>query len=163
MSAIRTFTVTVVSTDSGNKYVIDGVQQETVNLAEGYTYKFDQSDNTNYNHPFRFSTTSNGTHSGGSEYTTGVTTSGVPGNAGAYTQIVVAASAPQLYYYCTQHSGMGGQANTPVPSNNNLQVQTTNTGADNISESDYAGFDDVLFAASGFNWSLSNGKLIATI
>ena len=58
---------------------------------------------------------------------------------------------------------MGGQANTPVPSNNTLQVQTTNTGADNISESDYAGFNDVLFAASGFSWSISSGKLIATI
>ena len=58
---------------------------------------------------------------------------------------------------------MGGQANTPVPSNNTLQVQTTNQGADNISESDYAGFNDVLFSASGFNWSINSGKLIATI
>ena len=38
---------------------------------------------------------------------------GVPGNAGAYTQIVVAIGAPTLYYYCTAHSGMGGTANTP--------------------------------------------------
>ena len=112
MSVTRTFTVTVVSTGSGNKYFIDGVQQATILLGEGGTYKFDQSDNSNGNHPLRFSTTSGGTHSGGSEYTTGVTTNGSPGNAGAYTQIVVAASAPTLYYYCTQHSGMGGQANT---------------------------------------------------
>jgi len=114
MSVTRTFTVTVQSTGYGNKYLIDGVQQATLNLAEGGTYKFDQSDSSNNNHPLRFSTTDNGTHSGGSEYTTGVTTNGTPGDAGAYTQIVVAASAPTLYYYCTNHSGMGGQANTPA-------------------------------------------------
>ncbi len=113
MSVTRTYTVTVVSTDSGNKYVIDGVQQATLELVEGATFKFDQSDSSNNNHPLRFSTTSNGTWSGGSEYTTGVTTSGTPGSSGAYTQIAVAASAPTLYYYCTNHSGMGGQANTP--------------------------------------------------
>ena len=115
MSLIRTFTVTVANPGAGNRYYIDGVLQETVNLAEGYTYKFDVSDNSVSGHPFRFSTTSNGTHNGGSEYTTGVTTSGNAGDNGAYVQIVVAASAPQLYYYCTNHSGMGGQANTVEP------------------------------------------------
>ena len=112
MSVIRTFTVTVANPGSGNRYYIDGVLQETVNLAEGYTYKFDVSDSSVSGHPFKFSTTSNGTHSGGSEYTTGVTTSGNAGDNGAYVQIVVAASAPQLYYYCQYHSGMGGSANT---------------------------------------------------
>jgi hypothetical protein len=111
MSVTRTFTVTVANA-GGNKYFIDGVQQATLNLAENGTYKFDQSDSSNGSHPLRFSTTSGGTHSGGSQYTTGVTTNGTPGQAGAYTQIVVAASAPTLYYYCTNHSGMGGQANT---------------------------------------------------
>ena len=108
MSITRTFTVTVVSTGSGNKYFIDGVQQATVELAEGGVYKFDQSDSSNYTHPLRFSTTSDGTHNSGSEYTTGVTTSGTPGSSGAYTQISVATSAPTLYYYCSAHPGMGG-------------------------------------------------------
>jgi len=107
-----TFAVTVANPGSGNRYYINGVLQYTLNLREGFTYKFDQSASSNSNHPFRFSTTSNGSHASGSEYTTGVTTSGTPGNAGAYTQIVVAASAPTLYYYCTNHSGMGGTANT---------------------------------------------------
>ena len=49
--------------------------------------------------------------------------------------------------------------------NNNSQliVTTTNQGADNISSSTFASFDDCLFAASGFTFSISNGELIATI
>ena len=109
----KTYTVTVVNS-GGNKYRFDGfgTNAVTLALAEGGTYIFDQSDSSNAGHPLRFSTTSNGTHGGGSEYTTGVTTAGTPGQSGAYTQIVVAASAPTLYYYCTQHSGMGGQVDT---------------------------------------------------
>ena len=111
-STATVYTVTVVSTGGGNKYFIDGSQQATLNLTKGQTYQFDQSAGTNGGHPLRLSTTSDGTHSGGVEYTTGVTTSGVPGNAGAYTQITVDASAPStLYYYCQVHSGMGGQIN----------------------------------------------------
>ena len=109
----KTYTVKVVS-DSGNKYRFDnfGTSAVTLDLKEGSTYVFDQSDSSNSGHPLRFSTTSNGSHGGGSEYTTGVTVTGTPGSTGAKTTIVVAASAPTLYYYCTQHSGMGGQANT---------------------------------------------------
>ena len=103
MSLIRTFTVTVANPGSGNKYYIDDVLQDTINLAEGYTYVF----NYPSAHPFRFSTTSDGTHNSGSEYTTGVTV-----NSSTQVQITVAASAPTLYYYCSIHSGMGGQANT---------------------------------------------------
>ena len=114
MSVTRTYTVTVVSTDSGNKYAIDGVQQDTLYLAESGTYRFDQADSTNGTHPLRFSTTSDGTHNSGSEYTTGVTTNGTPGSSGAYTEITVATDAPTLYYYCSNHSGMGGTANTPA-------------------------------------------------
>lgn len=108
----QTFTVTVVSTGSGNKYFIDGTQQATVQLKVGATYTFDQADSSNSGHPLRFSTTSNGSHGGGSEYTTNVTTNGTPGSAGAYTRIQVTGSTPSvLYYYCTNHSAMGGAAN----------------------------------------------------
>ena len=112
------FAVTVVD-DSGNKYFLDGSNQtgSAITLTEGSTYRFDQSHSSNANHPLRFSATSDGTHNSGppqgTEYTTGVTTSGTPGSSGAYTQITVAVGAPTLYYYCTNHSGMGGQADTP--------------------------------------------------
>ena len=148
-------TVTVQSVSGSNKYFIDGVQQDTLELYEGNTYVF----NYPSAHPFKFSTTSNGTHASGSEYTTGVTH-----NSSTQVTIVVASGTPTLYYYCSSHSGMGGQANTPVPANNSVRITTTNGGADNISDSEYAAFDDVLFSASGFTFSINNdGNLDATI
>jgi len=107
-----TYTVTVGSYLGANYFYIDGSRAPTLNLTEGQTYRFDQSASSNSSHPLRFSTTSNGTHGGGSEYTTGVTTNGTAGSSGAYTQIEVASGAPTLYYYCTNHSGMGGTINT---------------------------------------------------
>ena len=101
--------VTVQSVSGSNKYFIDGVQQATLNLYEGHTYKFDQSDNSNSGHPLRFYLDANKS----SAYTTGVTTSGTPGSSGAYTQIVVASAAPTLHYQCSAHAAMGGVANTP--------------------------------------------------
>ena len=155
-------TLTKTVTVAGGKFVIDGVSQDTLDLYEGNTYKFDLSDSSTASHPFRFATAADA--AGSTQYTTGVTTSGTQGQAGAYVQIVVAASAPTLYYYCSSHSGMGGTANTPTPANNSLRYITTNQGQDNITESQYANFDDVLFSASGFVFSInSNGNLITTI
>ena len=111
-SSLTSYTVTVASYSGANYFYIDGSRAATLNLTEGQTYRFDQSDSSNSNHPLRISTTADGTHGGGSAYTTGVTTNGTPGSSGAYTQIQVASGAPTLYYYCANHSGMGGQINT---------------------------------------------------
>jgi hypothetical protein len=144
MSAIRTFTVTVANPGSGNKYYIDGVLQATVNLAEGYTYVF----NYPSGHPFKFSTTSDGTHSpGGVEYTTGVTH-----NSSTQVTIAVASGAPQLYYYCSYHPGMGGAANTVSPDSWGMLKYGHNT---------WGSQDDVVTTLTGQSATTSLGTVSA--
>ena len=91
-TAIIEFQVTVANPGSGNKYYLDGEETANVQLIPGVTYRFDQSDNSNSGHPLRLSTTKNGTHGGGSAYTTGVTIAGSAGSSTGYTQIVVRCS-----------------------------------------------------------------------
>jgi len=155
----KTYAITVANPGSGNKFYADGALQPTLTLAEGSTYKFDQSNSSNASHPLRFSTTNNGTHGGGSEYTTGVTTAGTPGSAGAFTQIVIAASAPTLYAYCTAHSGMGFQINTsdkggftiPAGSLNSTAYDQSATWSGMVSPSPANGT-----LSQGFNGNLTN-------
>ncbi|MDC1241702.1 cadherin domain-containing protein [Gammaproteobacteria bacterium] len=88
---------------SGNVYVINGTQRPNLDLVKGVTYTFVHPTG----HPFRFSTTADGTHGGGTEYTTGVNT----GSSGT-TIIKVTDNTPEgLYYYCSIHSGMGNGIN----------------------------------------------------
>jgi len=126
------FTVTVVS----GKFYINGSIATPLTLYEGTTYRFDQSHSSNSTHPLRFSSTEDGTHtSGGSEYTTGVTTAGTAGNSGAYTEITVPDGGPPLYFYCSNHSGMGNSADTPTT----ITAAITGTGvASRIAASDTA-------------------------
>ena len=100
----ETISVTVAanSNGSGNVYVIDGEQKRTLTLNSGTSYTFTHPTG----HPLRFSTTADGTHGGGTEFTTGVDTS-----ASGTTVIDVTSSSPvTLYYYCSIHAGMGGVA-----------------------------------------------------
>ncbi|QDP62416.1 MAG: hypothetical protein GOVbin3393_24 [Prokaryotic dsDNA virus sp.] len=113
------YSVSVQNNGSANKFYIDGIESPVLELTEGNTYRFDQSDGSNANHPFKFSETADGTHGGGSEYTTNVAYTGTAGTDGLLT-ITIASGAPTLYYYCGVHSGMGGQANTPVPTSTTL-------------------------------------------
>ena len=66
--------------------------------------EFDQSDNSNANHPLRFYYEAAKT----TAFTTNVTTNGTPGNSGAYTQIVIGDATPSmLHYQCSAHANMG--------------------------------------------------------
>ena len=104
----ETFNVTVANGGSGNVYYLNYFMQTTLDsLHPPFTYRFDLSDSSTGGHPLRFSTTADGTHGGGTEYTTGVTVNGVAGNPGAYVEITLTDSTPQLYVYCANHSGMG--------------------------------------------------------
>lgn len=120
-AASVTYTVKVVS-DSGNKYRFNdfGTSAVTLDLEEGGTYTFDASDSSVSSHPFVLGTSANS-----NEYSTGVTykldgvtktyseyTSGFSAASSRQLIITVAASAPTLYYWCSVHSGMGGQVNT---------------------------------------------------
>ena len=74
--------------------------------------------------------TYDGTHGGGTEYTTGVTVDAV----NKKTTFIVPVGAPTLYYYCEYHPGMGGQANTP------------------------AGVQEVTYAGAGINGKINVGR-----
>ena len=102
-----------------------GVANKALTLNAG-TYVFDQTESTNATHPLRISTTADGTHGGGSEYTTGVTVTGTPGTDGKTTIVINAQTPTTLYYYCSSHAGMGGQINI-VLGNQSGQVEFTET------------------------------------
>ena len=67
------------------------------------------------------------------------------------------ASSAEVYGFRLTDTDSDGVVDT-------LQTITTNGGDDNIDASTYASFDDVVYASTGFSWSLdNNGHLIATI
>jgi len=134
-NVVNTITVTVATkttehaahgTGSSSGYVLDGIESPHLELSHG-TYKFDQSDASNSGHPllFYYDILKN------RAYTTDVTTSGTPGNAGAYTQIDIGTSTPSsLSYQCSAHVRMGHKLQAIGGKVTNLNVTTdkSNTG-----------------------------------
>lgn len=113
-----TYTVTVASktanhryngSGSGSGYFIDGSESPFITLVPGVTYRFDQAAASNSGHPLRFYLEAQKT----TQYTTNVTTNGTAGSAGAYTEITVTDTTPQvLHYQCSAHGLMGNAVAT---------------------------------------------------
>ncbi len=135
VSPTKTLTVTVASSTtehyyhgsgSSNKYVIDGDQGPFLSMAPGI-YRFDTSDSSNSGHPLLFYRDA----AKATAYTTGVTTNGTPGSAGAYTQIEVDfTSTGPIHYQCSSHPYMGHVISLPHTNRNKLTFTTdkSNTG-----------------------------------
>lgn len=153
------YTVTVDNqSDTANRYVLNGDYHTKVTMMRGYTYVFDQSDQTNVyypnaegttinTHPLLFSTTADGSHAtpiAGTPYETGVIylIENLPVTRAQYiskfssatsrkVQITVTVDTPDdLHYYCQYHSGMGNEITVSYPG--------TGTGGASITVSDTA-------------------------
>ena len=117
----RTFVVTVQQVSGANKYFIDGVDRPILKLYRDQTYIFDLSSSTLATHPFIFSeTNTNDGNASGTPYTTGITNVGNYGSDQIRTFVVPSDAPTTLYYYCTQHSGMG--ATVSISPNTHLMV-----------------------------------------
>ncbi len=97
-----------VSVVSG-KYYMNGKRHERLSLLSGFKYVFMQQAESNINHQMAFSITQDGTHNGGVEYTTGVERIGEVGTREHQLVLNTSNETPTLYYYCVNHSGMGGE------------------------------------------------------
>ena len=139
-SANVTHTVTVATgnnsySNNANKFYVGGSVSADVTLDTGVTYIFNQADSTNEGHYLRISTTPDGFHTAsGAEYSNSdiITVYGTPGTAGAQTVVTVSPDLADsyLYYFCNNHSGMGGKitisANTPY-----ISLESSNSTVSN--------------------------------
>ena len=146
---------------SSNAYFINGIESPIIELkgndtSKPYYYKFDQSDASNGSgggHPLRFYNDAAKT----TQFTTGVTTSGTPGQAGAHTTIAVDKDTPSiLYYQCSSHANMGNHTIHNSPTVNTgvfLKLPTTDGSANQVISTNGSGTlsfaDSVLFPTIG--------------
>lgn len=97
---------TITVTVANSNFVIDGTENQTINLVPSVKYVFDVTA-VGSSHPFRFATEADGANS--SQYTTGITVYEDSSNVQQHIEVQLEQDAPStLYYYCTVHSGMGG-------------------------------------------------------
>lgn len=91
--------VTVEDSGNGNKYLIDGVEQDSIVATVGSTIHFDMSDASTSGHPIAIYTDATKT----TKVTVGIET-----DAGSNDLIFTPPIAGTFSYQCTQHAAMGG-------------------------------------------------------
>ena len=114
--------------DSGNRYFIGPSLELSYidpdfDLVRNSIYIFDQSHSSNTGHPLEFADAA----TGGNLHTTFVYSFGTPGQAGAYTRILVTSGEPSyntLHYRCSQHTGMGSSYNIVFGTNTKVLLTT---------------------------------------
>ena len=140
---------TLMVTASGGNYIISGQANKALTFKSGHTYTFDLSDASLSAHPLRLSIVSDGTLNKGSAYTTGVTVTGTQGQAGASIAIVVTDSTPgNLYYYCSNHAGMGAAIGVSEYNLNDVALATASQTAAAIAVTDAAAVSAAALDAS---------------
>jgi len=111
-----TYTVTVVNVSGSNYFAINGVTNPVLTMKRGSTYIFNQSHNSNVNHPLRIKS-----DAGGQQTTINT---GTLGTDATVTYTPAYPGAPNdLRYYCTVHGN--GMGNTITMNNPNTVQQTT--------------------------------------
>ena len=130
LGGVTTYVVTVV----GGIYYLDGSSNPTLTFERGNSYVFDLSDSSVGGHPLAFK-------NGSTSYTTGVTTTGNPGTAGAQVRIDVDSTAPATLRYCTVHGNAMG--NTISVINSNFSIVAANIGNINTTATNIADINTV--------------------
>ena len=145
--------------DTGNVYNIDGQYKPELNLVTGFTYVFNQNDQTNEFwpnaeggvaniHPLNFSADDvNGELGVGTTYLTNVIyklendivtkaqyVAGFAKSTQRSVQITITSATPAtLHYYCTYHTGMGANLNSADPGagGSAASISVSDTSPDN--------------------------------
>ena len=120
-TSAATYTITVQAVAAGNRYFINGIQQQTLTLIPGTAYTINQDDASNAPHPLLLSTT----NAAAGVYSTGVVyyLDGAVVTYNAYISGFAAATArkitvtlpvgvPSLNYICYYHLNMGSNVSS---------------------------------------------------
>lgn len=187
--------VTRVNPGSGNLLYIDGAYQATIVLPRGFTYEFNQDASTNSGHPIEIGEVLDGS----TPYATGIqyygsatsntltpvsqadyvsnSTTYSSGSGTARVRIRINQNSPTLYYYCSNHSGMGGaiayggssggfgsinQFQGTGSSLGALTLGSTPTAAQNCLVSISGVTQNYLDSSGAANWTVSTNTLTFT-